>query len=192
MTTETDIINRALDILKEAPISSVNDQRPIAMAMKRNFATTRDALLEEAEWNFAIRRHSLPASEPAPAFGWQYAYTLPPETIRVIPLTDDGSSEGSPVPFEVEYGQILTDAAAPLKVRIVTRVEDYARYPATFQTALSAKLAMTIAHWLTGKTNFAQIATALYREALEKAWLSDAIQGTSPRAADDEWVNSRS
>lgn len=191
MTTETDIINRALDILKEAPISSVNDARPIAMWMKRNFDVTRDALLEESEWNFAIKRYALPEASPAPAFGWKRAFTVPAETIRVIPLTLNGDSEGYPIPHEVENGQILTNADAPLKVRIVTRVEDYGRYPATFQTALSARLAMGCAHWLTGKTNFAQIATALYREALDKAWLSDAIQGTSPRAADDEWVRQR-
>lgn len=191
MTTETDLINRALDILKEAPISSVNDQRPIAGWMKRNFAVTRDALLEESEWNFAIKRYSLPEASPAPAFGWCHAYTVPPEAVRVIPLTLNGSSEGYPIPHEVESGQILTDAPAPLKVRIVTRVEDYDRYPATFQVCLSARLAMGCAHWLTGKVNFAQIATSLYREALQKAWLSDAIQGTSPRAADDEWVAAR-
>lgn len=191
MTTETDIINRALDILTEAPISSVNDARPIAMWMKRNFDVTRDALLEESEWNFAIKRHALAEATPAPAFGWAHAYTLPPETIRLIPLTCGGYSEGDPIPHEVEAGQVLTDAPAPLKVRVVMRITDYSRYPATFQTALSARLAMGCAHWLTGKTNFAQIATALYREALEKAWLSDALQGTSPRAADDEWVRTR-
>lgn len=191
MTTETDLINRALDILKEAELSSINDNRPIARWMKRNFYVTRDALLEESEWNFAIKRYSLPEASPAPAFGWSHAYTCPPETIRVVPLTANGDSEGYPIPHEVEGGQILTNACAPLKVRIVTQIEDYDRYPATFQTALSARLAMGCAHWLTGKTNFAQIATNMYREALQKAWLSDAIQGTSPRAADDEWVMAR-
>jgi len=191
MTTDTDIINRALDILKEAEISSVNDNRPIARWMKRNFAVTRDALLEESEWNFSIKRYSIPEASPKPVFGWSRAYTLPPDTIRVIPLTYGGYSEGDPIPHEVEGGQILTDARAPLNVRVVVRTEEYDRYPATFQMALSARLAMGCAHWLTGKTNFAQIATALYREALEKAWLSDALQGSSPRAADNEWVNQR-
>lgn len=188
MTTETDLINRALDILKEAELSSVNDNRPIARLMKRNFYVTRDALLEESEWNFAIRRASLPEASPAPAYGWSHAYTLPAETIRVIPLTVNGDSEGYPIPHEVEDGQILTNASGPLKVRYVYRNEDYSRYPATFQIALSARLAMGCAHWLTGKTNYAQIATNMYREAINTAWLSDAIQGTSPRAADDEWV----
>lgn len=191
MTTETDLINRALDILKEAPITSLNDNRPIAQTMKRNFFVTRDALLEESEWNFALKRASLPEASPAPAFGWSYAFTLPPDCIRVIPLTTSGDSEGYPIPFEVEDGQILTNACGPLRVRYVYRHEAYDKYPATFQMALSARLAMGCAHWLTGKTNFAQIAANMYREAMDKAWLSDAVQGTSPRAADDEWASQR-
>lgn len=191
MTSATDIANRALDILKEAPISSIEDARPIAMWLKRNFDVTRDALLEESEWNFALKRASLPASSTAPAFGWQKQYQLPGDCIRVIPLTADGSFEGTPVPFEVEDGKILTDAEAPLKVRYVYRNENYAAYPATFQQALSAKLAMKMAHWLTGKSSFVQIAEGMYRDAMSKAWLSDAAQGSVPRPADEQWISAR-
>lgn len=191
MTTETDIANMALDILKEAPITSIDDARPIAMWMKRNFAVTRDAELEKAEWNFALRRKSLPADSTAPEFGWRNAFTLPSECIRVIPLTADGTAEGTPVPHEIEDGRILTDMPAPLRVRYVYRSTDYSRYPATFTMALAARLAMGMAHWLTGKSNFAQIAANAYQEAKRDAWLSDAVQGTTPRAADDEWVDAR-
>lgn len=191
MTTETDICNRALDLLKEAPITSIDDQRPIGKWLKRNFAVERDALLEEAEWNFALARTALAADADEPAFGWDYSYTLPPDCIRLIPLTYDGYSEGRPIPHEVEGGKILTDEAAPLNIRYVARVEDYKRYPASFQKALSARLARGMAHWLTGKSSFVQIADAIYRDAMSKAWLSDAVQGTVPRAADTEWTDLR-
>jgi hypothetical protein len=191
MTTETDICNRALDVLKEAPITSIDDQRPIGRWLKRNFAVERDALLEEAEWNFALKRASLPADSSPPAFGWDAAYTLPSDCIRLVPLTEDGQVEGRPIPHEVEGGKIFTDAPAPLKVRYVHRSENYATWPATFQKALSARLARGMAHWLTGKTSFLQIADAMYRDAMNSAWLSDAVQGTSPRAADTEWTDAR-
>ena len=58
--TPTDIVNLALDMLKEAPITSIDEGRPIAMWCKRNFDVTRDALLEEADWNFALKRAELP------------------------------------------------------------------------------------------------------------------------------------
>ena len=71
--TETDICNMALDILKEAPISSLTDVRPIASWLNRNFATQRDAALSLANWNFALTRTTLAADATAPAFGWDYA-----------------------------------------------------------------------------------------------------------------------
>lgn len=189
--TPTDICNLALDILKEGPIGSIDDARPTAEWLKRNFAQSRNALLEETEWNFAIKRVSLPADATGPDFGWSYSYTLPADCVRVIPLTANGEDEGDPIPHSVEGGKILTDRAAPLKLRYVFRTEDYARYPATFIDALSARLATKMAHWLTGKSNYVTIAQGLYNDAMRRAWLSDAVQGTSPRAADDEWTNAR-
>jgi len=189
--TPTDIVNLALDVLKEAPITSIDEGRPIAMWCKRNFAVTRDSLLEEADWNFALKRVKLPASVTAPAFGWDYQYTLPADCLRVIALTEGGYPEGSPVPYEVEGNYILTNQSGPLPVRYVARVENYDAYPATFINALSAKLATRAAHWVTGKSNYVQIAEGLYRDAMQKAWLADAIVGTVPRAADNEWVHSR-
>lgn len=178
-------------MLKEAPITSLDETRPIAMWCKRNFATTRDGLLERADWNFALQRYALSADSSAPAFGWTYQYTLPPECLRVIPLTGDGVFEGVPIPHEVEGRKILTDMSAPLKVRLVTRSENYDAYPASFVEALSARLATKMAHWLTGKSNYVQIAQGLYKEAMDAAWASDAIQGTVPRAADEQWTATR-
>jgi hypothetical protein len=189
--TPTDVVNLALDLLKEAPITSVDEPRSIAMWCKRNFDVTRDALLEEADWNFAMKRAKIAEDSDKPAFGWCRQFTIPPDCVRVVPLTHNGAPEGRPVQFEVENGKILTNESGPLPVRYVGRTEEYDRYPATFVTALSAKLATKMAHWLTGKSNYVQIASGLYQDAMNKAWLSDAIQGTVPRAADDQWVDAR-
>lgn len=189
--TPTDLVNLALDILKEAPIGSIEDARPVAQWAKRNFAVTRDSLLSRADWNFAMKRASLPVDGNAPAFGWKYSYTLPADCIRVVPLTSCGNYEGTPIPHEVEDHKILTNASGPLKVRYVYRNENYARYPAVFVEALAAYLAMKAAHWITGKQGYQQIAQGLFAEAMRTAWLVDAIEGTSPRAADNEWVQSR-
>lgn len=191
MTTATDIANLALDVLKEARISSIEDARPIAQWLKRNFYVTRDALLEEAEWNFALKRVSLPSMVDVPAFGWDKQYLLPGDCIRVLPLTCDGTLEGAPISYEVEGGRILTDAIAPLKVRYVYRNENFSAYPATFVQALSGKLAVRMAHWLTGKSSFVQIAEGIYRDAMSKAWLADACQGSQPRPVSDAWVSAR-
>lgn len=190
--TPTDICNQALDILKEAEIANLeNDNRPIVRWMKRNFDTSRDSLLSRYDWNFALHRVMLASDADKPTFGWSRSFTIPADCLRVLPITACGNSEGAPIRHEVEGAHILTDAAGPLRVRYVRRLEDYDRYPAAFIEALAAYIAMKCGHWVTGKVSFVQVAQGLYREAIDAAWRIDAIEGTSPRAADDDWVGQR-
>lgn len=188
---ETGICNLALDILKEASISSINDNRPVANWCRRNFAVTRDACLSLANWNFATKRASLAAEVTAPAFGWTKAYTLPTDCVRLIALTYEGYDESQPIRHIVEGGSILTDQSGPLPIRYVARIENYNTYSPLFIEALSARLAFKMAHWLTGKTGYQQVAQGIYEQAMNDAWLSDAIEGDQPRADDNDWIRAR-
>lgn len=191
MTTDTDIANMALDLLKEAPITDITQDRPTARWLNRNFAATRDSVLSKADWNCAMKRTSLAEDGTAPAFGWTYRYAKPADCLRVLPLTYDGTSEGKPVASEIEGQWIMTNKSGPLKIRYVSRFEEYGNYPACLQEAVAAALAGKMAHWMTGKTSYAEIAKQAFREAMNDAWLVDAIEGTTPRAADSEWIDAR-
>lgn len=191
MTTETDICNLALDLLKEAPIASMTENRPMARWFSRNYANARDGLLRQHDWNFARARASLAADSGAPAFGWDWAYTQPADCLRIIPLTINGDPEGTPIPHEVEAGKILTDKEAPLLVRYIKRETNCDLFAPEFIDALAARMAMRMAHYVTGKTGYQQIAANAYQEALKSAWLVNAIEGTAPRAADNEWIDAR-
>lgn len=188
---ETSICNQALDILKEAPISSLTDPRPIGKWCARNFDTTRDALLSMANWNFAMKRASLPVETAKPAFGWGNAYTLPSDCLRLVALTYEGYDETNPVRHVVEGGKILTNAGGPLPIRYVYRTVSYDSYHALFVEALAARLAFKCAHWVTGKTGYQQIAKGIFDQAFGDAWLTDAIEGDQPRAADNDWIDAR-
>lgn len=188
---ETAICNQALDILKEAPISSLSDQRPIGRWCARNFDTTRDALLSMANWNFAMKRASLAAEVTAPAFGWEKAYTLPTDCLRLVALTYEGYEESNPVRHIVEGGAILTNAGGPLPIRYVARTVNYNTYHALFIEALAARLAFKCAHWATGKTGYQQVAQSIFDRAYGDAWLTDAIEGDQPMAADNAWIDAR-
>jgi hypothetical protein len=188
---ETGICNLALDILKEASISSINDDRPVANWCRRNFPVTRDACLSLANWNFATKRASIAAEATGPAFGWDYAYTLPTDCLRVIALTYEGYDESNPVRHIIEGGAIFTNSSGPLPIRYVARIENYNAYSPLFIEALSARLAFKMAHWLTGKTGYQQVAQGIYEQAMNDAWLADAIEGDQPRAADNDWIDAR-
>ncbi len=58
--TDTKICNMALDLLHEAPLTNyLTDDTPESRWFVRNYAETRDALLEEKAWRFAIKRREI-------------------------------------------------------------------------------------------------------------------------------------
>jgi len=191
MTTETDIANMALDILVEAPIGSFDDNRPVARWFRRNFAQRRQALLSKWEWNFAIRRVALAQMETRPAFGWSRQYAIPSDYLRILPLTQTGHRNGRPIDYEVENDVILTDAGAPLRLRYIVDNVNYDSWSSAAIDALKADLARMLAHWITGKTGFYQIASDMFNQAISEAWLIDAVEGTVTEAADNDWIDAR-
>lgn len=190
VTDATGICNLALDLLAEAPIANLTDDRRIARWCNRNFDTARDSLLRKAPWRFAIKLAEI-SSDTAPIFGWSQAYILPADCLRPLPLTVGGHPDGAIVPSEVIGQRLETNAAAPIRLRYICRVSDVTAYPADFVEALSAALAMKMAHWLTGKSGYFQIAQSVWREALNNAVLTDAIEGTIPEPDDSRWIAER-
>lgn len=191
MTTSTDIANLALGLLKQKTIGDIDEDTTLAKDIRRNFAVTRDAILELADWDFARRRASLAASAQTPAFGFKYAYTLPSDLVKLLPVTMDGSVRGRAVPHEKEGTEVLCDLKAPLKIRYIAQVYNYSLWPATAIDLFSTRLAMKMAHWITGKSGYYDIAAKAHKDALDTALLSNAVQGSEPEPEYSEFVDAR-
>lgn len=189
--SEAEVMNMALDLLIEAPITSPTDDRPVARWMRRNYPTIRDALIRRHPWNFAIERRQLAADAAGPEYGWTYRYKLPADVIRVLPLTANGEFNGDPVPHILEAGYVLTNKAGPLKVRLLVRVNEPARFDPLFTNALVHLLAMKAAHWMTGKQSFVQLLQGPARDAMNDAQLIDSLEGTPEDPADNDILNAR-
>ena len=180
-SSETEIANMALDLLKEAPINSFNDDRASARWMNRNYALYRDVVLAAHLWKFASSRAELAALEEGPTYGWQYRYKKPDDCLRVIPLRHLGSLNGYLIPHEVEGEYILTDAPPPIKIRYLRRVTNVSEYNNSplFILALSTRLAGALAAWLTGREGLVQMANEEHEKALTMARHIDSSEGTA-------------
>lgn len=193
--SKTQIFNLALDHLKEQSVTSPTDNTPQAIWLNRNFDLSRDAVLRSHPWNFARRRATLNALTDAPAFQWLYQYALPADFLRLIPLTVSGDPDGAEVPYELEGSTsglvILTNQTAPLRVRYIARITDTGLFDPLFVQALGAHLAYGMAHWLTGKTSFKQLAAEIYQNALDEAMRVDGLENYLPRPIGDDWLASR-
>lgn len=195
--SKTEICNLALDYLDEAPITDFDtDTSARARFLRRNFWPVAWGLMRKHPFNFAIRRAYLAAAGTAPAFGWTYAYDFPAHCLRVLPLTCDGTENGTPVDFKVEGTQILTNQPAPLPVRYLYRIDDTngggtGVFDQQFVDVLAATLGFRVAHFITGKQSYAQMLGNIASSLLTEAQMIDALEGSADDPIDDFWIKSR-
>jgi hypothetical protein len=189
--SDTEICNMALDLLEEAPIDSINDDRSVARWFKRNFWPAAWTLMRRHPWNFALSRAKLTTLATAPAFGFANAFAIPADCLRVLPLSADGTENGREVPFKVEGDVILTDADAPLTLRYISRVASTGLFDNHFADALAANLAMKASHFITGKQSYAERMGQMFQAALADAEIIDALEGTPDDAIADFWLDAR-
>lgn len=190
--TKIGIWNQALDVLREQPLSSVDDTTATARLLARNYNQQRDYLMERYLWKFALTRAQIAADSVAPAYGWSFRYLIPTDALRYVPPTFEGDIVGTPIPFEEENGYILCDHAAPLRLRYVLRTTNEGLWSNGFCECLSLRLAMRIAHWITGKQSMLQQIQALYKETLAEVIQTHAVQVASISYYDDDLLLQRS
>jgi hypothetical protein len=189
---EVAIANIALDMLQEVPLGSFEEASATARWFKRNYGPAKDHLLRIHPWNFAMRRATLPAATPAPAFEWDAAYDLPssPWCLRLMPITDDGKASGRMQPYSIEGRQVLCNMKAPLKIRFIARVGE-AEFDSAFVQAFAAMLAARAAHWITGKASMSERLERAAATALETARLIDGFEEGPTFPDQNDWLDGR-
>ncbi len=171
-----DICNMALDMLSEAPVTSLEDDDPVARRFKRNFDQWRDLFLAVHPWNFATKRVALTQSSEVPVHGWTYRYLVPGECLRFLPLRKLGNFGGDIVPHEIEGSYILTNEPAPLRVRYIWRNEIFGSWSPEAINAFAAFLAAKVAMAVTGKTSFRESSLNEAENLLATAKRLDGLQ----------------
>lgn len=198
MASEVDIANLALTLLGDTRIISLDDPVKQAREVKAVFGLTRDALLGGYTWSFAKARASLAAEATAPIFGYANQFPLPSDCLRIVLVNevyaglDLTDYRGSPTEdFTIEGRKILTDFAAPLKLRYIKQVTDPGQFSTNFTMAFGCQLAANLCEALTqSNAKRAAAEQALSRE-IKLAIRSGAIELPPNKLADDEWVASR-
>jgi hypothetical protein len=183
MASVLDICNLALSHIGEAAnLSSIDPPEGSVAAelCSRFYAIARDNVLVMHDWGFATRR-ALPVSLADVPAGWQYAYALPADLLKVIKVVPDesGCAEWWANHYAVESGVLVSQMASPMLV-YVAREEDATRYPSLFVQALSLYLASLLAGpIIKGDTgaSMAKNCLALVQSILAQAIAVDARQG---------------
>ena len=198
MASQVEIANRALTKIGEARILSLSDDVEAARVIDAQWDIVRDAELRARNWNFSITRASLPALVAAPSWGFDRQFQLPSDCLRVLQVGEffPGPSmsdyrNASEAAWQIEGGKILSDEAAPLKIRYVARIEDTGSWDALFVEAFACRLAVEICERITQSNTKRQLAWDEYKEAVRMAVRADAIENPPEPMPDDSWMLSR-
>lgn len=175
--TPLDIANMALAVLDEAPIDSLDQDVKAARLLNLHFDLTREGELTRHAWVFAILSASVTGTDAGSGDGTlNFAYELPADCLRPLPLTHNGEPDGIPISWRQEAGLIYSAQPGPQTIRYVANLTDPNDWDALFTEVLVAALAVKIAHPLTHKSGMIDIARAAYDRAVDAAFTANAIQ----------------
>lgn len=164
------------------------------------YSTAVSTLLDAHDWNFATRRVLLSEYADADLHGWQHAFAVPSDCIRITNIRPQCLQRFF-VPPDVDFEVIargtgrvlLTDSAKPVMTYISSETSTGA-YSPPFVEALSWYLAAQLAgERVKGKegAQFAQMCLQRYQMALGAAKQSDARQFRSGTCYLPSWIRVR-
>ena len=205
MASETEICNLALIKYGDRLITSINDDSKEGRACKVLFPLMRDEMLYAHPWNFAMRRVDITGSiSTSPIFGYDYAYQLPPDCLRVWelydPYTDSTAtriwySEGqldkinvvTEETWEVERDQLLTDREEDIFIRYVIQVTESGYFNPAFSNCLATRLAAELAVKLAKSRSMrTELLQELDSVVLPEARRLNAIEGVKRKHRDQQ------
>jgi len=197
MASLVDIANFALGEVAEQTINTLDDATTPAREAKRFiFQAIREAL-GEAKWKCAREEAVLVQDATAPLFGWEYAYNLPVNFIRMVSFNDIDPDNVTAELFEVRKRRLVTDetAASIIYVSDLTVGDgDVNSMPPLLVKAvylsLASKLAWAMQQNRTLKAGLEELSVA----AMKKARAADAQEEFRPlmnMASQSRWVSGR-
>lgn len=190
--SQTEIVNLALTRLGQDRVISINDDVEAARVMRSLWDFTRDAVLAGYPWKFAIKRTSLPALAAAPEYGWARQFTVPEECMRLVQVGDDYVFyTGLLETFQLEGGVIMTNEAAPMRLRYVERVTNVGLWPVLFGRVVALQLAIDACEKLTTSSAKQGALNEAYALAVAQARKQSAIERPPQRVDHSDWLNAR-
>ncbi len=185
--TKIGIINRGLQLLGQPPISSLseNSRGAKAMAVAYDMIFLRE--LTENNWNFSIKRASLPASAVPPIFGKPRYFPLPGDFLKLAP--DETTFDfGNRHDYNIEGGSIVTSEQGPLPIRYVSSSVTESDFDALFAEALAASLALATCEDITNSNAKKQDARVHRKEQLDSARKVNSMQNSPVKQSIPTWI----
>ncbi len=179
-----DVINGALIELGVSQIFTLQDTSKQARLGVQRFPFSRDEVLRMKPWKSAAARAQLPLLSQAPAFGYQYAYQLPIDYIRMIRAHPD-------VQFFKIQGRTLLCNVSPAQIIYVASPSSPVELDPLLSEAISLNLARKIGFALVQEPSIVGEMDKKFQFVYRQAKMADSMEDTSEAWEALELQNSR-
>jgi len=170
MASTVDICNGALNQLGATTILSLTEDSKNARLCNSRYTQVRDGVFRSHPWNCLQKRVELAQDTTAPAWGFEYAYTLPADCLRLLKILDFDSN------YKVEGRKILSNTET-MKILYIGRITDPNEYDELLRETLSSSLAADIAFAITSNNTTATNMYNLFQDKLKDARFVDSTEG---------------
>jgi hypothetical protein len=190
MSSAVEICNEALLRVGAKTITSLDDNTTEAKVCKATYEAELQDLLDCYDWRFATVCIALAAdvAEPVnPVYG--YGYTLPSTVVRVLGA-DDGTGQYL-IEWEREGDKVLCGIAGPLYLKVIQYIDDPAKFPPTFEGALSYCISSEIVMPLVNDKGLYQFLYQVADRKVKEAQNRDGGQGRAKQATANEITSAR-
>lgn len=173
MATELQIVNRALRLLGDDPLTEAEWAAQTLRRAQLAYEYLEEArrnTLTEYPWDFATVYTTLTADAEAPAWGYDYRYAIPALSLRVIQTEGDTT-------FRRSASWLLSNESS-LNVTYIEDVTDFSLFPEHLAAAVAAQLALKLCEGDTGKGDLFRRLGEIYQHELTRAKAIEGHEGT--------------
>lgn len=182
MATETEIFNMGVALVGGSAIANIDaaasDSDSAELVLARLFYDpSRDAVLESANWGFAMARATLSEDATPPDFEYDSRFEKPSDCLRVVAVSLTGDFDDD-AKWMLEGDYILANADT-IYIKYVKQVSDTTLFSSLFVSALSAYLAMVLAIPRTRDNKVLASMQKLYAGLVHQATTMSSQQGSN-------------
>lgn len=195
MTSVVDICNFALGHIGNRTINSLTETSNEARRCNQFFELARDTTLRALDWNFASRTQALALIDGASSLEWDYVYARPSNCLLIRRVFNEGSVD-NPTLDEFEEFRVEGQTAIGCDVetayckftRIITDPNDF---DASFNEALSYKLAMLLSKPLTGDMKLRKEMEDAYIKMISEAGKQNGLNRRIKQKKTSSYIDAR-
>ena len=163
MANKLDVVNKAMALLGEAPITDFTGDK--GQAINTLYDLIKETFLTSARWRFATKKAAIAVDLTAPLNEWTYRHAMPTDLLMLIRIYNVGQ-------WEVYEDWIYTNTSGIEVDYIYSSAEK--DWPVYAEWALVNEVAYQLALSITNKLSIVDRLQVKARETLNQAMFKDA------------------